>query len=310
MQNNKSVTEQGEGFGCALTKARLALMLRDTKDALFTIDLVGGEAWANENFEPLFGAPIKKWRTQELNRIHPGDTAKIDALREGMTAGMRDQETHIRIRAENEEYFTYTFYLHAIYDANGTPRYLLGRLLSQQQNATIKKKIKRDSLTDVYDKEAALYLIERFLQDEGDGGVHGLLMVDVDDFVALNETRGKDYGDLALMSVAERIRGLFRKTDIVGRLQNDEFVVFLKNINSRAHLDSQAAALMAELSEQGNAFTAGPHVTCSLGGALYPEDGLECATLVQRAESALNRARGRAKNSYAIYHPDKDDVFA
>lgn len=166
----------------------------------------------------------------------------------------------------------------------------------------------RDALTDVYDQDTSLYLINRFLQMEGVEGVHGLLMLDIDGLAAINESRGTDYGDMVLMTTAERIKQLFRKTDIVGRLGEDEFIIFLKNIDSRVQLQSQAAALVAEL--ESNAETTNQHITCGVGGALYPEDAHDCAAMLQKAESALDRAKQKGNGSFALYNPKTDDVFA
>lgn len=182
------------------------------------------------------------------------------------------------------------------------------RLAFKESAAQEKQNIRRDSLTDVFDRETTVYLIERFLAAEDGEGVHGLIMLDVDGLAEINANKGKEFGDLVLMTVAERMSALFRQTDIVGRLGEDEFVVFLKNVNSRTQLQSQCAALIAEL--ESGTLSAGPRANCSLGGAVCPDDAGDCATLLQKAESALARAKKKGANHYALYDAKKDDVFS
>ena len=71
-------------------------------------------------------------------------------------------------------------------------------------------------------------------------GIHGLLVLDVDDFKLVNDTLGHQQGDAVLRGISEKLRMQFRSTDIVGRIGGDEFMVFLKNVNSRSQLAAQA----------------------------------------------------------------------
>lgn len=167
--------------------------------------------------------------------------------------------------------------------------------------------ITRDGLTNTYDRDTSLRLIERFLQAEGKDGVHGLLMLEVGGLADIRAERGNEYIDMILMSGAEQVTKLFRKTDIIGRLREDAFVVFLKNVESRAQLEAQAATLLAELQ---SLVASGLQVPCCIGGAISPEDAAECAVLLQRAESALERAKGKGACNIAMYDPQTDDVFA
>lgn len=167
--------------------------------------------------------------------------------------------------------------------------------------------ITRDGLTDTYDRDTSLRLIDRFLQGEGREGVHGILMLELGGLEEIRAERGSEYMDALLASCAEHILLLFRKTDIIGRLREDAFVAFLKNVDSRMQLESQAATLLAEL--ETNVMPELP-LNCCIGGAVSPEDAADCATLLQWAESALERAKGKGKNIFTLYNPKTDDVFA
>jgi diguanylate cyclase (GGDEF)-like protein len=73
-----------------------------------------------------------------------------------------------------------------------------------------------------------------------------LLMLDLDQFKTLNDTRGHDVGDQLLIAVAQRLTENVRQEDTVSRPGGDEFVVILDNLNQDATTAAKQAEMIAE----------------------------------------------------------------
>lgn len=60
-----------------------------------------------------------------------------------------------------------------------------------------------------------------------------MLLLDLDHFKNINDTRGHDFGDLILVETANRIQDCIRETDTAGRLGGDEFVILLEHLGKQ-----------------------------------------------------------------------------
>lgn len=124
-----------------------------------------------------------------------------------------------------------------------------------------------------------------------------VLMLDVDSFKTFNDTYGHPQGDRLLRNIATILRGAVRNVDHVGRYGGEEFLIILPETSK-----DQACRLAERIREavEERAFVqigdSVIHRTVSVGVAASPEDALNPAELVQRADEALYRAKRAGKN--------------
>ena len=131
-------------------------------------------------------------------------------------------------------------------------------------------------------------------------------VVNVDHFKYVNQSLGHDAGDELLKGVALRLRGALRDHDSVARLGADSFAMTLIDIEN---LGGAAQAMMRVLAAVREPFMIGEQevvVTCSVGCALYPNDGPDPETLLRRADTAMRHARTLGGDCYYFYSADSD----
>jgi two-component system cell cycle response regulator len=131
------------------------------------------------------------------------------------------------------------------------------------------------------------------------------LMVDVDNFKRINDTRGHHAGDDALRALVVRLRESLRGTDLLGRLGGEEFGILLPEtslgqaLRVAERLRRDVAALRVS-ADQGELFG----FTVSLGVAqLAAEENFEA--VMQRADRLLYQAKERGRNRV---EPDPNSV--
>ncbi|MBY0466372.1 MAG: diguanylate cyclase [Burkholderiales bacterium] len=127
-------------------------------------------------------------------------------------------------------------------------------------------------------------------------GRFAMLFVDLDKFKSINEHFGHAGGDQALKWVAQQLRNSVRASDTVGRMGGDEFVVLLAQLSESdtvVHLAEKVrTALKQTITVNGRALP----VSCSIGVAVYPQDGTDVETLMKHADDAMYKAKSAGRN--------------
>lgn len=139
-------------------------------------------------------------------------------------------------------------------------------------------------------------LLRAMLTSERTGSRFALCYLDVDRFKAINDTWGHDAGDKVLRETAERMSRALRKSDTLARLEGDEFATILGGVERPDDARRAADKLLltgCEFHQFGKSFV---RVTLSAGISLYPLDGHDAATLQQKADRAMYRAKADGGN--------------
>ncbi len=125
--------------------------------------------------------------------------------------------------------------------------------------------------------------------------------VDLDRFKFINDSLGHHIGDEMLKTMADRIESCVRDCDTVARLGGDEFVVLITGQTApdqvRAIVERMLAVVAQPwVSEQGEF-----NVSCSIGVALFPNDGTDAQTLLKHADSSMYRAKESGRNNFQFF---------
>jgi len=131
-----------------------------------------------------------------------------------------------------------------------------------------------------------------------------LLFVDLDHFKHVNDSLGHDVGDEFLQSVARRLQGQLRSTDILARLGGDEFIILVENIESEHDAALVAQKVIDTLAHPVMVDQHELYVTASVGIALFPNDGDDVQALVKHADTAMYQAKAHGRNAFHFYAPE------
>jgi diguanylate cyclase (GGDEF)-like protein len=164
------------------------------------------------------------------------------------------------------------------------------RLLEETQRLAL-----TDPLTGLANRRALGEHLERELTNaERYGAPLALLVLDLDDLKRINDRDGHHAGDDALRRFADVMRSAARKGDIVARFGGDEFVIAM------AQTDRDAADVAIRRLFEGFGASG---TSCSVGIAIFPNDGTNADALFAAADRALYSAKQRGKNQYQFAEP-------
>jgi diguanylate cyclase (GGDEF)-like protein len=132
----------------------------------------------------------------------------------------------------------------------------------------------------------------------------GILFIDLDGFKQINDTLGHGVGDQVLQIAARRMQGAVRESDTVSRHSGDEFLVLLAEMAEPADAAPIAGKILASLAAPLRIGPNSLRLSASIGITVYPEDGTEPATLINRADEAMYRAKKRNRGEYEFFEKE------
>ncbi|HEY5428602.1 MAG TPA: bifunctional diguanylate cyclase/phosphodiesterase [Solirubrobacteraceae bacterium] len=151
-----------------------------------------------------------------------------------------------------------------------------------------------DGLTGALSRAAFRGSLDRAAAGADDGAV---LLLDLDNFGAINKTAGHAAGDAVLRSVTEQLREVLGEDTVLGRLGGDEFAAIVHG----ADAEPLATALLAAVSDERED---GHSLRASVGVALFPRDGGDADSLLRAVDVALRVAKRTGRRQVSIYAGD------
>ncbi len=159
-----------------------------------------------------------------------------------------------------------------------------------------------DSLTQLPNRALIIDRLEQAVARLGrDNNRLAVLLVDLDRFKALNDTRGPDTGDEVLVEVSRRLRRSVRLGDTVGRIGGDQFLVLCVAMNDENDASAMAERIVRSVSEPMDLTDDSLTVSSSVGVVLVSQPGQSPASIISSAESALACAVKDGRGGYALF---------
>jgi diguanylate cyclase (GGDEF)-like protein len=125
--------------------------------------------------------------------------------------------------------------------------------------------------------------------------------VDLDNFKDVNDSLGHAAGDRLLIAIGLRVQAALRDGDTVARLGGDEFLVLASDIASEVQVERIAERLLQAVAEPLDLGGRRLVAQCSIGIALFPENGDDVETLVANADNAMYQAKSNHRGSFTFF---------
>ena len=149
-------------------------------------------------------------------------------------------------------------------------------------------------------------LTEALSRPRPDGRRAAVLYLDLDRFKLVNDSFGRDFGDMLLLQVAERLSRNLGESDLAARMEGDEFAVLYDDVAGETEALERAQLLLRLLEEpfelQGHPF----HMSASIGIALAGT-GSDPVAVIKQADIALGIVKDNGRNGCMLYNGETDN---
>jgi diguanylate cyclase (GGDEF)-like protein len=189
----------------------------------------------------------------------------------------------------------------ALFGVLGMVLTLVLTVVLYRQQSALQSLAETDSLTGLTNHRGFQQALRSELKTAAaHGGTVALVVLDLDDFKAINERHGHPFGDEVLQGVGAQLRKSIRTGDTAARTGGEEFALVLPGSDADAaqEIAERVRIAIAQLAP------AGSELTCSAGVAFYPVDADGAAALLQLAEGTLYWAKRSGKSRIRRFDPD------
>lgn len=291
------------------SQEKYRIIAENTSDIISMVDERGDFLYLSPSHRMLWEHEVPNEQIQNLfGWLEEDDREIMDyAIRYVYSTG-KGYMAECRIRTERGTPIWTETKLNPILDEAGNvsavllvTRDITDRKLSEE---TIHHLAYHDALTDLPNRRMYIqHVTKEIMQAKRFQSNMAVLFLDMDRFKDINDSFGHDVGDLLLIETARRLQACVEQGDIVARLGGDEFTILLRQIKEQPQAEMVAQRIMAELQKP---FDLNGHlmsISCSIGIALFPQDGDQAEDLLKRADTALYSVKSQGRNGYAFFDP-------
>jgi len=238
--------------------------------------------------------------------IHTDDHARLDAAMDAYIAGRSPKfEVEVRVRTYDQRWiWMLDRGMASARDEDGRATHVVGTLTNiddrKRAEARLLWTIDHDALTGLASRTQIQARLDTALAS---GSRCALVLLDIDDFKAVNDIHGHGAGDALLRVLADRLRAFAEPHETPARLGGDEFTLLIADCGDSAsvmtRIDGLRAVLDAPFDHDGY------QLTCrsSIGAAIGPDHGSETLALLKSADTAMYSAKHSRRGGTALFTP-------
>lgn len=266
-------------------------------DAVVVTDLQGIIIDWNKGSEALYGYSKDQVMGQAVNILHvPEDSADITSEVISTVADKGKWSGEIRMLHKDGHIGWVESMCVPIYDEEGQILGALGinRDITERkiETARLEHLAHYDQLTNVPNRYLLLDRLSHLItQSERNQFRFALLFIDIDKFKLINDTQGHIFGDQVLKEVAARLSNAIRNSDTLARFGGDEFIILLENISDKNIAATMTKTITKALKQDFIIENKIVDLSCSVGVAIFPDDGNTADTLITTADKGMYQSK-------------------
>ena len=291
------------------SEALLSVAVEGSRDATSTYGPGLKVEYVNRRIVELSGVPAEAWIGKSLAELGYPESSVAYWSAHMQAVFSTGEPQSMEYEVDNTEG-------HRWYEANLSPQFgpdgsvahvvstnrdITARVLAEQ---SLLKMATHDSLTGLANRPAVLDDLDRGLHiARRSTGIIGVLMMDLDRFKSVNDSLGHEVGDAILTAAAERLVGMVRGGDLVGRMGGDEFVVVMRDLDDPADAVRTAWRLVESFREGFTSSDGELFCTASIGVTISRPES-QPSDLLREADTAMYAAKDDGRDRVAVYNDD------
>lgn len=283
-----------------------ANVMSTISDAIYVMDLDFNIVDVNDAFEQITGlAPQQVLNNQRIFATYHGGIAAVvkTQLKKGLSWNGEAKATK-----PNGEVYSIELHLNPMRDNDNEISHYVAAFSDITQRKQTEQELRNlsniDPLTQLPNRSYFQYAHRNLIRRKEP---HALLTMDVDNFKKINDSMGHDEGDKLLCMISERIDTQINCQHLLCRLGGDEFALLLEDINDISMITQVLYDIEGAMQNPFELNGESLVMNCSIGVAIYPNDGETTESMLQSADTAMYHAKSESGFSYQLFNSSMNE---
>jgi len=288
---------------------RYELAIESTESAVWEINLNNKELYISKNFADAMNITTLEFKdvNKLLKRILSDDDKK-HLLDEYMSHknGFKDEvsiQIPIKIADGSEKWVLING--KGVLSPNNEFKIIHGIIIDitqiKEQKDHIEYLAHHDYITNLPNRISFIDKLGEVIDDGKSGAV---LLLDIDDFKAINDNLGHAYGDEVLKKISNRLKSITDENLFVARFGGDEFLILISNVEKLDEIYKYINKIISLFNKSFNLDKIDNYIKISMGIARFPDDSDNIHQLIANADTAMYKAKHSGKNNYKLFNKD------
>lgn len=291
------------------TKAQSSAALESVGDGVITTDANDHIIYMNKGAERILGLPLNMvqgvllTKLIRLSQMRDSSSAEPDGSELTLSAS-NDAAMQCYINTADSEKRAVRITRHALRDEQDT---LIGYVVALaditdtvELTRQVAYQASYDSLTKLPNRALLMARFEEMAVVQTPHTI-AVFFVALDGFKKINDALGHRAGDELLKMVSQRLVETVGPDSIVARWGGDEFVLLFNTLNTEEDTPQLAQKILAAIRHQFHLLDQDIFVTVSIGISLFPDNGINCEEVLERASTAIHRVKNEGGDNFGFY---------
>ncbi|MBX3616766.1 EAL domain-containing protein [Nitrosomonas sp.] len=291
------------------TKVQSSAALESVGDGVITTDAHDHIIYMNKGAEKILRMPLNVvqgvllTKLMRLSRMHDSALVESDDFELPLPApDASSMQCYIKTSDNDKRAVRIT--RHALRDEHDTLIGYVVALADITDTVELTKQIayqaSYDSLTKLPNR---VLLVARFEELAAAPVNHMITVffVALDGFKKVNDALGHRAGDELLKMVSRRLVDTAGSDAIVARWGGDEFVLLFNSLNKKENAFQMAQRILEAIRQKFHLLDQDIFVTVSIGISFFPDNGVNCEEVLERASTAIHRVKNEGGNNFGSY---------
>lgn len=277
-----------------------ANVMSNISDAIYVMDLQFNVVDVNKSFASITGLlPEQVLNNQRVFNSYHGRVAKV--IKSRLDNGM-SWNGEVNATKPNGEQYSIELHVNPMLDNDDEVSHYVAAFSDITQRKQTEQELRDlsniDPLTKLPNRSYFQYAHRNLIRRKEP---HALLTMDVDNFKKINDSMGHDEGDKLLCMISERIDNQINCQHLLCRLGGDEFALLLEDINDISMITQVLYDIEGAMQDPFDLNGESLVMNCSIGVAIYPNDGETTENMLQSADTAMYHAKSESGFSYQLF---------